>query len=96
MLEFPPFSLMKAHPRLKRVVDVRCRGVVPVISLVGAVWPELVDGGGDCRREVDRRLAGIPALLSEVDLRLGVGVQEDGNISFPEAVCGSCEDRVNT
>ena len=63
--------------------------------MVGALWPELVKGSGDCRWEMDRRVAGVPAVLSEVDFRLGAGVPEDGDVFFPEAVCGSYEDGVN-
>ena len=60
--------------------------------MVGALRPELVKGNGDCRREMGRGFARIPAVLSTLDFRLGVGVREFGDVVFPEMVCVSCED----
>lgn len=63
-LSFPQFEMGKG---VDSGTDVRCGGLVAVVSVVGAVRAGLVEGGGDCGREVGRGLIGVSAMLPEVD-----------------------------
>ncbi len=69
--------------------------VISVAPVVSTLPSKIIKNSENCRRKMNRSVAGIPGVLSAVEFQLGVGVREDGDVYLPEAVCGSWDAGLN-
>ncbi|KKA17290.1 hypothetical protein T310_8923, partial [Rasamsonia emersonii CBS 393.64] len=67
--------------------DVRRRRHLPLAAALGALPHHRRRHSGRRARPLDRRLAGLPALLPRVDVRLAAGLQPDGEELDPAPLC---------